>query len=180
MGTLLIALLATLLAGIGARDQLTVAALSARQGQRPALLIVALTIAVATALAAGLLEREALGWPTHAQHIAAAIILAVAGAEMLLLAPRKAPTEPTASLFAAGIVLLADSVVDPARLTILAVALALGSPAAAALGGVGATMATVTIGWLAAGALPLARLRLARRGLGGGWLAVAALMAWSG
>lgn len=46
----LFAFLACLIAGIGARDQLTVAALAVRQGQRPLLLVVAVLVSIATGL----------------------------------------------------------------------------------------------------------------------------------
>ena len=52
MSGLLFAFLATLLAGIGSRDQLTVAGIAARQGQRPGLIMTAMATSIAAAAAA--------------------------------------------------------------------------------------------------------------------------------
>ena len=134
----LFAFLATLLAALGARDQLLVAQLAKAQGQRVALLAVALACALgasaaAAKLAAVLLGAEFAGQPA-ARFIFAGLSLVLAGGEALLLGARRAPEEPTRSLFAAGVVLLAQQVTDAVRFLILGLALATSAPVPAVVG----------------------------------------------
>lgn len=175
----LFAFLAALIAGVGARDQVLVAALSERQGPRPLMLAAALLCAALSAWAAG--WAAAISAPLlvpGSRRWLVVMAVGLAALELLFLRPGRKPAEPTASLGAFIIVLLAQQLTDATRLLIFAVAATSPVPSLAALGGVVGGGVTVTIGWSAAGILgkwPLARLR---RFLGGGlallalWLAL--------
>ena len=179
MSGLLFALLATLLAGIGARDQLTVAGIAARAGQRPGLLMVAVLISVATASAAA--YGGALLAPLmpngDARLILASLALALAGGEMLILKARPMPDEPTQSLGAIAIVLAAHQLTDAVRFLIVAIAVATRAPFSAGLGGALGGACVVLAGWLGAQALPVRQLSLIRRGVGAMLLLVAGYVA---
>ena len=105
MAAALFAFLAAAFAGIGARDQMLVAALTARGGRRWAVLLVVLCTAwlstYAAVWAAGLIAGEL---NDRAGLLLAALALALAALELAILAPRPAPEEPTRSLGAATIV----------------------------------------------------------------------------
>lgn len=182
MSAAFLAFLAALLAGVGARDQMLIAALAGRRFLRPTLLIVALI----TAAGAGVVIAKAADvlapmLTPNARVMFAGLAAVVAGLECLVLGPRRAPEEPTRSLFAAAIVLLAHQLTDGARFLVFAVAVATAVPDAAALGGAAGGVATVLIGALAGEAVLDARLRLVRRVIGvvflavGAWLVMQAL-----
>ena len=147
MNGAIFALVACFLATIGARDQMLLAALTVRQGWRTSLVVMALmTGAVASAVAA-VVALEAVGLFNHkVQLVIAAIGLALAGGESLLRRPRRIPDEPTSSLFAAMLVLLADQVTDPARFIIFAFTISTGEPIQAAAGGVMGCGAALVLG----------------------------------
>lgn len=177
-----LAFLAALLAGVGARDQMLVAGLAARGFLRPALFLVAL----ATAAVAGVVVAQAADYMAplltpDARVMFAGMAAAIAGVECIVILPRAVPAEPTRSLFAAGVVLIAHQLTDGARFLIFAIAVATAVPDAAALGGAAGGVGTVLIGALAGDALPPARLRAVRRVIGvvfllvGAWLMVEAL-----
>ena len=173
MSGFLFALVAAFLASLAARDQFLVARMVAAQGARPLLLVVALgtsTLTCAIAAWAGTRMLADLGGAQRG--LAAALALIVAGAEMLLLGPGKAPREPTNSLFAAFIVLIAQQLTDGARLVVLALAVGTAAPLPAGLGGTLGSGAALVGGWLAPH-LP-ERLRLPRR-IAGGVLALVGL-----
>ena len=169
MSGFLFAFIAALLAGIGARDQLTVAGLAARNGQRLGLLAVAVLCAAMTGVIAGwaaglvvpLLEGNA-----RAGQVLIAVALAFAGAEMLVLGARKPPEEPTQSLGATGIVLTAHQLTDAARFFIFAIAAATAAPIPAGAGGAVGGIAVVALGWIAAEDMPLKLSSIVRRSLG--------------
>lgn len=164
MSGFLFAFLAVLLAGIGARDQVLVAGLTARQGARGGLLLVALATALAAcALAAWGAVALAPMMTAKARMILAAMALALAGAEALVLRAPAAPAEPTHSLGAAAIVLLALQITDAARFLIFAIALATMAPIPAGLGGMAGSAMALVAGWLAGADLLRPQLRLARR-----------------
>ena len=178
MAGFLLALLAVLVTGIGARDQAMVAELTARQGARPLVLVVALGCALGSALAAGWagIQVAPLLAP-RARVMLVAMVLALAVLELLFVRPLRKAEEPTHSLFAFGAVLLAQQLTDAARLVIFALAAWSVLPAAAVLGGVIGAGVTVLAGWLAAAHLarwPVAGLR---RVLGLGLAVIAAWLA---
>lgn len=141
-------LIAVLLAGLGARDQVTLAAVALRQRGRPALLIVASLCACATAA----LAAWAAGWmlpilPPPARAIFAAVAVLFAGVESVLLAPRRALAEPTHSLGALALVLLTQQVTDAARFLVFALGVGMGAPIAAGAGGILAGVVLVSFAW---------------------------------
>ena len=179
MSGFLFAFIALLVTGIGARDQLLVAALSARRGQRPAALLVGMASAGLTAvIAAG---GAALVIPLlngNARLLLAALALGLAGAEMLIARAVPAPREPTDSLGAFALVLFVQQLTDAARFVLFGIAVATGAILPAAVGGAAGGAGVVAVGWIAAGVLANRDLRALRRGLGGAVLLVAAALAW--
>lgn len=136
MSGFLFALIACFLASLGARDQVLVARLGTMLGARASLVAVALATACATAaLAASAGARLVPELAPHLRSLTAAGLLVLAGGEMVLLGPGKAPQEPTRSLFAALVVLAAQQVTDGARLLVLALAVGTAAPVPAGIGG---------------------------------------------
>lgn len=171
-------MLALLMAGFGARDQVTVAGLTLGQGARPGVLMTGIGVCVATAsfaawgatLAAPLLIPKA-------RMILAAMALGLAGAEALLVAPRRRPAEPTASLGALAIVLAAHQFTDAARFLIFAIAVASSGPVGAGIGGAVGGAVLLAVAWTAPGAIGHRQARRARRLIGLVLLLIAALIA---
>jgi len=162
----LFSLLAALVASLGARDQLLVARLTAANGARPFLLVTAVLTAALTCALAAWAGARLLGEIAPAlRGTVAALGLIAAGGEMLLLGPGRPPAEPTRSLAAAAIVLLAHQVTDAARLLVFGLAVALAAPVPAGIGGAVGSAAALALGWLAP-RWP-ARLGRARRLVGG-------------
>jgi hypothetical protein len=168
--------LAVLLAGVGARDQVLVAGLSRSQGKRPGVLLTGLAIAIATAVFA--VWAAAMVAPLLApgtRLMMVAIALAFAGVEALWPFAAKQPEEPTASLGALGIILLAHQLTDAARFLIFALAVALAAPVTAGLGGAVAGAVSIAAGWLLPVVFGDPRMRLAR-GLVGAFMLLAAVI----
>ncbi len=177
MSGFLFTLIATFLASIGARDQVTVCGLAGRHGQRPGLLIIAIAASlISAALAAWAARAIAPMLIINARLLLAAIALALAGGESLVLAPRQAPQEPTQSLGATAIVLLAHQLTDAARFLIFAIAIATSAPLSAGIGGAAGGLAAVTFGWTMPEVVAHPRLRLMRRIVGGVLLALAVFL----
>jgi len=161
----LMAFIAVILVGAGGRDQLLVAGLAARQGQRPALLIIGLVCAALAALGAiWLASSFAPKLELPVRRMMAVLALGLAALEMIVMRPKPGAAEPTESLGAFSAVLLAMQITDAARFLIFGIIMASALPGAAGLGGALGGMAVVFIGW-AAGAkmhdLPLAKIRRA-------------------
>ncbi|MFM5907312.1 MAG: hypothetical protein ACKOPO_06980 [Novosphingobium sp.] len=182
MSGFLFAFLACLLASLGARDQLLVAQMSARQGARPGLLIAALFVTVLTCAAASWLATTLAGQVSGsgAKMIFAGIALALAGGEALVLGAKRPPEEPTQSLFAAGLVIAAQQITDAVRFMVLALALLSAAPITAALGAIASGTVALGVAWSApelAGHPLLPRLRR----MAGAFLLVAGLvLVWRG
>jgi hypothetical protein len=169
--------LAVLLSGIAARDQMTIAALTRAQGQRWAVLVTALLCAAATCgLSAYAAARFLATLPMPARPILAGIAIGLAGLESLILSPRRNPSEPTHSLGALALVLLAHQVTDAARFTLFGLAIGMGAPLAAGLGGGLSGLVLVAAGWAFAPIFALPGIRVARRVVGGLMLVVAIAM----
>lgn len=163
----LLAFLATLTAGLGARDQAMVAQFAARHPGRVALIAAALGCTLATALAAGwagLHSAPLLDGRT--QKMLGALALGLAGIEMMVVQPRAAAKEPTQSLGAFVIVLLAQQLTDAARLMIFALSATSLLPEAAVAGGALGCCASIAGGWMAGPDLARAPLTTLRRILG--------------
>lgn len=170
-------LIAVLLAGLGARDQGTVAHLAERQGRRPAVLIVALAAAVLTALLAGYAARFMLEQlPPPARTIFAAMAIGLAGAESIVLVARRPPREPTNSLGALALVLVAHQVIDAARFVVFGMGVGFAAPwHAAAAGALGGTL-LMAFAWARPDLLALPAARWIRRAAGGLLLLAATAM----
>jgi Ca2+/H+ antiporter, TMEM165/GDT1 family len=182
MAAAFLAFLAALLAGAGARDQMLIAALSARRLLPFTLLGVALVTAVlAGVVVAKAAEIMAPMLSPNARVMFAGMAAVIAGLECVAVGPGRQPEEPTRSLFAAMVVLLAHQLTDGARFLVFAIAVATAVPAAAALGGAAGGAATVLIGAMTGEAVLSGYLRLVRRVIGavfiavGGWLVLQAL-----
>jgi Ca2+/H+ antiporter, TMEM165/GDT1 family len=164
--SLIFAMVAAFLAGTGARDQLIVARLSGHfGGSRPVL---------ATGLACTALSAAAMAWAgwrvetmisDSAEAMLVAFALAAAAFELfwpIKLAPAR---EPTRSLAALALVLLARQLGDGARFCIFAIAAATSSPQMTALGGALGGGAALAMGWALGQALerrlPLRGIRIA-------------------
>lgn len=168
-------LIAVLLAGIGARDQVTVAGLALRQGRRPGVLLAALLSAVLTAVFAAWAARVALAeLPPPARSIFAAIALGMAGLESMVLAPRRDPREPTNSLGALLLVLLMHQVTDAQRFLVFGMGVGLAGPVPAGIAGALGGGALVTFAWVRPDLLDRPAARRTRRVIGA-LLALAAL-----
>ncbi|WP_374527183.1 hypothetical protein [Novosphingobium sp.] len=178
MAGFLFALLACVVAGIGARDQLIVAGLSARQGRRVTALVVALASAAGTAWVASWAAREmGLRVDAPTRQMLAALVLGIAALEMLLIRPGRVPEEPTDSLGAFALVLFAQQLTDATRFLLFAIAAASGTPGAAGLGGAIGGAVVVLAGWIGGEDLLTLRLTGIRRVLG---LVLLAIALWLG
>ena len=172
MAQFLFTLLATVIAGVGARDQLLVAQIGARQGggppaARPAVLLTALAAAIGSAAAAGW-AGATLGplLVPHARLLLVALALGLAALELLFVRPGRRPEEATASLGAFAIVLLAHQVTDAARLLAFVLTARSAVPQVAAAGAMLGGAVTVAAGWLAGPSLMALPLVSVRRALG--------------
>lgn len=173
MNGFLLGMAATAIAGLGARDQLLVRALTARQGRRGAVLLSALASAAITALlTAWAAEAVAGRVASDGRQVLCLCALVLAGAELLLSPAVRAPAEPTDSLGALTLVLLAQQLTGAGRLLLFALALVAADPVPIGLGGaIGAGLA-VAAGWVGGEELAGRRLRFLRRALGGVLLAL--------
>ncbi|MBK6803236.1 hypothetical protein [Novosphingobium sp.] len=178
MSGMIFALLAVLAAGIGGRDQVLVAQLAARQGRHPAALVLALGSAAATsALAAWAALALTAQMNGNARLFFAGLACGFAALELIFARAPRPPAEPTHSLGAFLIVLLAQQLTDAARFLILAIALATRAPIAAGVGGALASMALVAAGWMAGEALAARSFKGLRRALGAAMLLVGIALA---
>ncbi|SFG47807.1 hypothetical protein SAMN05518801_13215 [Novosphingobium sp. CF614] len=168
-------LIAVLLAGIGARDQVTIAGLAQRQGRRPGVLIVALLSAVLTAAFAAWAATIMLAeLPPPARTIFAAIALGMAGIESMVLVPRRDPREPTHSLGALVLVLVMHQVTDAARFLVFGMGVGLAGPVPAGVAGMLGGSLLIAFAWFWPHLLGTPAARWTRR-IVGALLAAAAL-----
>ena len=172
-----LSLIAVVLAGLGARDQVTLAGVALHQRGRPALLVVAVLCACATgALAVWAAGRMLPILPPPARMIFAAVAVGFAGAESMLLVPRRALAEPTRSLGALALVLLARQVTDAGRFLIFGLGVGMGAPLAAGAGGILGSAALVFFAWARPELLETPGARLIRRAVGGVLLLAALIL----
>jgi hypothetical protein len=173
-------LLAVLLAGIGGRDQVLVANLTRVQGARPAVLVLALAISIATASFAAwaaITVAPLLG--PLARQFFVAMALVFAGGESLLIRPRRSLREPTMSLGALAFAVLAFQLIDAARFLIFAMAIATGGPILAGIAGAVGGAVLVAAGWMAPDVFAERWVGIARRVIGAVLLAFGLWLAWS-
>lgn len=179
MAGFLFALVAIVVAGIGARDQLLVAAIAVRQQRRSLALVVALASAAITAVAAvWLAQATAPLLVGDARIMFAALALTVAGLELIWTQPARLPTEPTRSLGAFALVLFAQQLTDAGRFLLFAIAVASDTPLSAGLGGACGAALVVAAGWAGGAELLALRLQPLRRGLGLVLLGLALWLGW--
>jgi putative Ca2+/H+ antiporter (TMEM165/GDT1 family) len=148
MSSLLFAFVGSFLVSFGARDQLLVARLRTALGPSTSLLAVAILSSTATAFIAAWIGGQ-LSQIMSASAATMFVAFALLAAAFELAWPNRVAKqeEPTSSLGAIFIVLFARQISDASRFVILALAVALASPALAGLGGAIAGSATVAIGW---------------------------------
>ena len=133
-----------------------VADLAARRGARLGLLVTAVAGWLGSFVAPQLLPR--------ARTFLVAMALGLAALELIVLRPRGQAVEPTESLGALAVVLLAHQVTDAARLLVFAISGASAVPVLAMLGGMTGAAFGMVLGWAGGDALlrlPLRRLRAA-------------------
>jgi hypothetical protein len=177
MAAFYLTLIAVLLSGIAARDQVTIAALTRAQGQRFGVLATAIICVMATSAIAAYAAAQFLSTiPLPARPILEAIALGLAGLESLILSPRRDPREPTHSLVALALVLAAHQVTDAARFTLFGLAIGMGAPLAAGLGGGLAGLVLVAGAWNFPAVFTAQAIRVVRRIVGALLLTVAIAM----
>ncbi len=170
MPAFLFALIATLLAATGGRDQRLMAQLSARLGATGPLLFAGLVASAATAGIAALAGQWlAVLLPPAGKTMLIALALALGAAELAWPMRLRDPAEPTRSLFAITLVIASRQLGDAARFLIVAFAAASGTPVLAGIGGALGGGAALVIGWALGAALsarvPLRAIRLGIAGL---------------
>jgi hypothetical protein len=148
------------------------ASLARGQGQRPALLVVAVLLSCATAaLAAWASLLIAPMMVTNARLMMVALALGLAALECWLQTPPRAAHEPTRSLAALGIVLASQQLTDAARFLIFAIAIAVSAPFPAGLGGAVGGIVLLAAAWAVPEYFVWRSLRKVRR-----WISVPLLM----
>jgi hypothetical protein len=174
VGSFYFTLLAVLISGLGARDQMTVAGLSLRQGARPGVLVVGLVVSVVTAsFAAWAAALIAPVMAPRARLFLSALALALAGGESLLIVSRNRTKEPTRSLGALAIVLLSYQLTDAARFLVFAIAVATDAPAPAGIAGALGGAALLGGAWFSPQEVSRPVLVVLRRGLGAAMIVLA-------
>lgn len=169
MDGFLLSLLLVFALALGGRDQWLVAHWVAALGKSlPLLLIGIITAALSAGLMAWVGAEFAALLPRRAAQMLIAFALAIAAFELAWPVRVEAPREPTRSLGAIGIVLLARQMGDGARFAVFALAAWASLPMTAALGGALGGAGAIALGW-AVGASDLSRwpLRTVRRVLAG-------------
>lgn len=170
MPSFFLALIAAAAATLGGREAVRVARLSVALGQGVALLVACwIACGLACALAARLGSGIAAQLAPEAKTMMVAIALLLAGLELAVRRPTRAPAEPTRSFGAILLVLSAAQVTSAAGFLVFALAGSTGVPWLAAAGGAIGSGAVMTAAW-AAGVdwekrLPLEPVRYAVAGL---------------
>lgn len=148
MTSLAFALIGCFLASFGARDQVLVTRLRAALGPSPGLLFVALASAIATAFVAawaGAWFSAMLSESAATMFVALALFFA--GAELAWPNRLSNLEEPTRSLGAIALVLLARQLTDGSRFLVCAIAAATASPSLAGLGGAVGGAGAIALAW---------------------------------
>ncbi len=173
MASFYLTFLAVLLAGIGARDQALVAALTLARGRSLAVIVVAIAVACLTAAVAVWAAQMIVPLlAPRARSFFAAMALALAGIESMVLVPRRRLREPTLSLGALLVVLALLQAIDAARFIVFAMAVAMHAPIAVGLGGAIGGAAMLLAGWMFPEWVTRPSIQLLRRAVGLVMLAV--------
>ena len=179
MSGLLLALFATLMAGLGARDMVLAGRIAGTNGRAGGLIAVAFACATISSGLAAVAAAFVLPLLTpDARVMLAGMALALAGAEALVLRPGRKPVEPTHSLGAFAVVLLALQLTDPVRFVVFGLAVGTAAPIPAAIGGTVASAALLATAISLSDLAESAGLRLARRGVGALLLLIGLWLAW--
>ena len=168
-GSFFIALVLAFLTAIGGRDQLLIARLRAANGSRGGLSL--LMTGIVCALATGAFATWAGGLvdamiSDAAETMLVAFALGLAGVELLWPNREKRLIEPTRSLGAIALVLLARQVSDGPRFVIFALAANSGAVLLTGIGGALGGAIAIVLGWSLADGLERLPLRPVRLGLG--------------
>ena len=168
-GSFFIALVLTVIAALGGRDQLLVARIRAAGAQRGGMPL--LVIGIACAVLTGALAAWAGGVvdamiSDAAETMLVAFALGLAGLELLWPNREKRLLEPTRSLGAIALVLLARQVSDGPRFVIFALAASSGAPLLTGVGGAAVAAVAIALGWSLGAALERLPLRPVRLALG--------------
>ena len=166
MDTFLFSLLLVFALALGGRDQWLVGGWADALGRGRPLLLVGIA---SSCLTAGVMAWVGSGLaamlPARAAQMLVAFALAIAGFELAWPVKPRDPREPTRSLGAIAIVLVARQIGDGARFAVFAFAAQASLPATAALGGALGGAAAIAMGWSLGGKglsrLPLRPVRLA-------------------
>jgi len=155
---------------LGGREAVRVARLSGALGSGLGLLVACwIACVLGCALSARLGASIASQLVPDAKSMLVAIALLLAGLELAVLRPGRAPAEPTRSLGAVLLVLCGAQVTAAASFLVFALAGASGTPWLAAAGGAFGSGAVLTAAWAVGGEwetrLPLDLLRYAVGGL---------------
>ncbi|MEM6475637.1 MAG: hypothetical protein AAF687_05665 [Pseudomonadota bacterium] len=148
MDSFLFCLVLVFAIALGGRDQLIVARLSEALGQRLSLLLlggVCAAICAAVMAYAGATMAQIL--PTRAAEMLVAFALAIAAFELAWPVRMKRMDDPTRSLGAVGLVLLARQFGDAARFCVFALAALATYPVTAMIGGALGGFAAIALGW---------------------------------
>ncbi|MBU7579030.1 MAG: hypothetical protein KAF27_00960 [Porphyrobacter sp.] len=157
MDGFLLALLLVAALACGGRDQWMVAQWADSLGRSAPLLVLAMGCACLSAAAMAWVGAEfAALLPRRAAQMLVAFALAMAAAELAWPVRLTPPEEPTRSVAALGIVLLARQIGDGARFAVFALAAWTVWPVTAGIGGALGGAAAAALGW-AAGAEAMAR-----------------------
>ncbi len=160
MSSLFFAFIAVLLGTIGARDQRIVAHFSSASRRGPGVLAAAIVSAALSAMAMALAGQVISSLlPDPAKAMLVAIALLFAAIELAWPARYATPEEPTRSLAAIVIVLMARQFGDGARFLVFAIAAATGAPVLAGIGGALGVALALAAAW-AAGEETVARAPL--------------------
>lgn len=159
MDVFLLSLILVFAVALGGRDAMVMAGLSDGLGRSPLLLVAGFACALASAaLMAWLGATFAAMLPYKAAQMLVAFALGFAALELALPLRIRQPTEPTRSLAAIALVLLARQIGDAARFIIFALAALAHFPAVSALGGGIAGAGALAVAW-SQGGNGMARLR---------------------
>ena len=149
MDVFLLCLLLVFAIALGGRDALIMAQLADRLGRAPLLLAAGM---VCAAISAGVMAWAGTTFaallPYRAAQMLVAFALGFAAIELALPVRHKEPAEPTRSLVAIGIVLLARQLGDAARFVVFAFAALAHFPVVSALGGALAGSGALAAAWL--------------------------------
>jgi hypothetical protein len=167
-----------LLSGLAARDQVTVAVQSRALGRRESHLAIAGIVSVLSAAFAGYAAYLIVPLMAPAARVfLCAMAVAFAGVESLSIAPRGSDRETGRPTGLFLLTMLVHQLTDAARFIVFGIAVAAQAPITAAAGGALGGIVLVGMAWAYPAMVLNARVRLARRLLGLGFVLIGAYVA---